>query len=392
MKHILTITSIFLLPTLISKVVWSAPETVMRSRNEGTVAINASNVLQTGNLIAVSGLDFSTSAAGVEFNPHAGAKVGVAPLLQLSGSIVPVTQRGLGPARMHLHITTPGNDKLRWLGIALRLDVFLTTSLDTVTKNADETKPNYNPFIYPSCIVDFDWLALNEYIPLKTYFKLSFADDTQLLYRYRQLVTLVGLEWKHVRHSAFINAGAAFYQEKPNNYNPSGDASYTQYYIWAEPGARIRIFNRISMVGGLRLTLTQEIKPDEAHNAFTPYYLGAYAGVEIPLAFKETNTEAVRTLVFAQRTKEESTTPYEDTTRQNDAMLTNVTNNLPVDSIGLDNTAGFDYQKKQQELISHRKRIKTKMDTLEHMLRDIEHQHTGGNDMPQDIPEEIEDE
>ena len=134
-------------------------QTVKRGRNEGTISFPASNVLGNGNIDFFLASSARYSLSGFTADPILGAQIGISDIMQLTGQWIPVATKGLGPIEAHLQITTPGNDNLRFVGLALRADLFLSSIQDTISQTAQKDKPQYNPYLLPSIIVDADWLA-----------------------------------------------------------------------------------------------------------------------------------------------------------------------------------------------------------------------------------------
>jgi hypothetical protein len=238
------------------------PKTVSRGRNESPLSLTASNVAGTSNIVGSAGFVTGYGGEGFFMLPVIGGKVGIAEILQLDGRMdLPLAQLTLGSMEGHMQITTPFNDKLRFFGIAVSADLFLSTVVDTISLTASEDKPRYNPYILATLISDLDWIALFPSVPLKTYLITGFADNPDILYRYKQLSVRYGAEWKMNLHSVFLSGGVGFYKEIANRVNNNvSDRGYPQILSWIEPGARYRIFNRISFLGGIRFPLYEKIK------------------------------------------------------------------------------------------------------------------------------------
>jgi hypothetical protein len=341
-------------------------ESMQRGRNEGTIDIPASNVIGTSNITAWTDIITGYSANGFRLEPAVGGVIGAGGIIQLEGRVVPFGGHGLGPMEAHLQMTLPGNDMLRFVGMAPRADLYLSTEIDTITPTANPDKPNYSPSLVGSLIIDLDWLALFRRFPLKTYFMAGMADNTQLLYRYNQLSGSVGLEWKMYRHSLFVDAGGALYKEKANTLIDNiADKTYAQSYAWIAPGGRYRLLNRFSILGGARFVLYQDRKKN---NPITPDVLRLDLRFEAPLYFRETNTEAIRTLVFMEQEKEKKRVA--DTLAQAEARKDYFGEyNL---GLGVNQVQGetFDYAKERQDLIKKRQEIQTKMDEIENILNE----------------------
>ncbi|MBD3344839.1 MAG: hypothetical protein GF401_07230 [Chitinivibrionales bacterium] len=340
---------------------------VKRGRNEGTLSIPAANVTGNGNITAFIQSSILYGSDGFRFEPEIGGQIGIGGILQFSGLMVPVGDKGLGPIEAHLQATVPGNDKLRFVNVALLADLFLATSIDTISLTADSSKPDYHPHLFPSLLVDIDWLSRWKTLPLKSYLAFSFSDDPQLLHKYHQIGMLWGVEWKMYKHSLFVNGGLGLYKEKGHRLNNNkGDDRYEQIYSWLEPGGRYRFLHRFSIVGGFRFTFFQKVKK---HDGLKPGLLGLSIKLEAPVYFRETNTEAIRTLVFMEEQKEESQDALAKNIKEEKDYLKGFSFETGTMFEGKES---FEYKKEQNELIKQRKAIQKKMAEIEAILHEIE--------------------
>jgi|WetSurMetagenome_2_1015567.scaffolds.fasta_scaffold00479_19 hypothetical protein len=338
------------------------PQTVRRGRDEGTSSIPASNVMGNGNFTLSLGGGGEYRLLGYSVYPEVGARVGITDIMELSGGFVPWLSGGLGPIETRLQFTTPANDKLRFFGAALFVELFLSTRQDTGRPGASKSRPEYNSYPAASLVADFDWLAVQKRLPLKTYLKVGLVDNPDLLVRYDQLAVLAAAEWKGMAHSLFINAGLALYREKASK-TAAGDASYGQRYAWIEPGGRLRLFSRFSLVGSIRTTLYRALKDD---NPLDPELFGVSLRFEAPVYLRETNAEAIRTLVLlghAGETTGDSAPPPA-------AM---VVRNI-VGAVGdtLDTLGSFDFIKEREALLLQRADTQRKMAEIEKLLAGLD--------------------
>jgi len=342
-------------------------QAVKRNRDEGTSSIRASNVMGNGNISAflTGGASYSTS--GFVLSPCVGASVGITDIMELSGQIVPISSRGMGPIEAHLQITTPANDKLRFFGIALIADLFLSTAQDTISKTTAKDKPEYNSYPTASVVADLDWLAFKKWLPFKTYLKLSMSDNPDVLYRYDQLAMLSAIEWKLFQHSLFCGIGTAMYKEKPTTTR-SGDNGYSQRYAWIEPGARYRLFSMFSLIGSAKLTLYQDLKEK---NPVKPELFNVSIRLEAPIFFRETNTEAIRTLIFMEQKKEkkqEAVASAADMSSRKNLLK-------DISGLGLDAEAdslgSFDFSQERQDLVKRREDTQKKMAEIEKLFIEL---------------------
>jgi hypothetical protein len=346
----------------------SAPQSgsVKRGRNEGTLAIGPSNVIGNGNITAYADITSGYSTQAIRFDPAIGGTIGAGGIIQLSGQVIPLGTKGMGPMEAHLQITYPGNDLMRFFGLAINGDLFLSTSVDTISPSANADRPDYMPSLMPSLVMDADWLSLNKRLPLKTYLYAGMADNPQLLYRYNQIALKAGIEWKMYQHSIFVDGGCGLYKETANKLTRNvADTRYEQYCGWIQPGGRYRLLNRFSILGGVRMAL---YKKQKAAFPLEPDLFAVSLRLEAPLYYRETNTEAIRTLVFVEQEKEKKQAADSAMARtEGDYFSTTFKLNIPGDK-GAAET--FDYAKEKQDLIKEREEIQEKMDEIEKILEE----------------------
>jgi hypothetical protein len=337
---------------------------VRRGRNEGTFNIPASNVAGGGNIFVAALFAGSVSSSGIRLDPGASLNVGIADILQLSGNTSFTNFRTLGTTEGHFQLTLPGNDHLRFFGAAASGDLFLSTKMDTLSGAAISGRPDYRAYIRPSIIIDLDWIAKIKALPLKTYAMFSMADNPDLLYLYSQLSFRVGAEIKLNKNSYAIDFGTGLYKElrKPETAY-TGDKTYRQQRFWIEPAVRYRLFDRFSILGAVRILLLQRVKSDRP---IEPTYLRISLGISAPLLFKETNSEAIRSMIFLEKSKQQQPNAI-------DASINKGTT--------LESTSGFDIKKldlpdeeeeSEKEVMQRRKEIQQKMEEIEQMLEDLE--------------------
>ncbi|KMQ52235.1 hypothetical protein CHISP_0916 [Chitinispirillum alkaliphilum] len=336
---------------------YANPE-VRRGRNEGTVNIPASNVLSSGNITAYcisrGGIGLNDMSAGL----YMGGAIGVAEMIQFSGRGV-INRQGIGPLGVSMQVTTPRNDRLRFFGIAGIVDLVLSTVADTLGGTASPDKPDFDSFITLGLVVDLDWIALVDWLPLKVYFKGSFVDDPVLLHVYDQLSLRAALEWKLYRHSYFIDIRYGAYKEKRRSSFP-GDESYDQALLFIEPGIKYRFRNNFRLLGSVRVLVYNDLK---SRNGLNPSYLTLSLGMEVPLLFRESNTEAVRTLIFKERESEAE----EDLVRQ----VVHERENLRAELERFDGESSFDFDR-EEEALRRREEIENKISEIEQLLRSLD--------------------
>jgi hypothetical protein len=345
---------------------------VKRGRNEGTMYIPASNVVGNGNITLSTGgygnyiwHGNQIENSGFRLDPTVGLAIGISNIMEFRAQTAFTNFSDLGTSEVHVQFTIPGNDRLRFLGMAFCGNLFLSTSPDTTSSSAVADKPEYNSFMAPSATLDFDWIALYKNFPLKNYFHLSLTDEPSLLFRYEQISCISGWEWKQRANSWFVDIGAALYKEKPNGPF-KGDSSYDQRIAWIAPGLRYRFFENFSIMGGFRIVVWQSIKEHPPSLPITAISGGIQ--LVIPILFKETNTEAIRSLVFLEREKVEKkntiTTSFEQG-KQVESGLGKEFKSLQIKSTIPDSD-------QENEEMKKRKEIQQKMDDIERLLEEIQ--------------------
>ena len=337
---------------------------VKRGRNEGTLNTNASNVLGNGNINLYTLLNGNyDSDFGI--TPIIGGQIGVGGIMQFQAQASFNEFREIGPAEAHLQITMPGNDRLRFFGIGIKGDLYLSTSLDSISLSADSSKPENSAFIKAECIMDFDFFSKFKNVPLKLYVSAGLTDDPGYLYRYKQVSVKYGLEWKMYSHSIFLDGGVGFYKENANKINTVGDDNYEQRYVWLEPGGRYRIRNRFSLLAGIRFNVYHDLKKNDG---LLPNLLRVTVKFEAPVYFKETNAEAIRTLVYMDKKKE---TGGKKTSKGIGTNDLSESKNFIMEGIGRE-TGELSFESEEKELSKRREEIQSKMDEIERLLEETE--------------------
>ncbi len=341
----------------------SFAQSVKRGRNEGTVFIPASNVMGNGNITANIDLGCLVSPEVFEASSRIGASIGIAGILQFNAQTSFINFNRLGPTEAHLQATIPGNDRLRFFGVALSGDLYLSTSLDTITEGTDATKPEYNPYPLFSVTADLDWLARPKQVPLKSYFRFTLADNPRLLFEYKQIALGAGLEWKLSRHSLFIDAGLAMYKEK--NVPSSQQSGYDQKYAWISPGGRYRLRNRFSLLGNFKMTLYRD---QNKNSSFNPEIVSINIKFEAPIIFRETDTEAIRTLVFMEKEKVDTQTDDFSQSSEGESSIRSKLENTM--SVLAEEDETFDYKREKDDLIQRREEVESLMEKIEQLLQE----------------------
>lgn len=337
-------------------------QTVKRGRNEGTFNIPASNVCGNGNINLSTFLQSNYRENGFFIDPNLSLSIGLAHILQASGKISFPRFQTIGCTEARIQLTTPFNNNLRFFGFALSGNLYLSTEEDTISGTAFSGKPHYNAYIRPSLTIDFDWISLFKSLPLKTYFHFNMAEKPDSLFRYKQLSFIIGSEWKTYQHSIFVDIGTGMFKEKKRD-RFKGDTKYLQKRFWIEPGIRYRIRGKISLIGSLRILLYQNVK---ANNPLSADYLRFSAGIELPVIYRETNSEAIRTMLFVKRAKHADKDLISQTIDQNKRFKTDF--EMIFDEFNND----IDEFEKQKELTKKRREIQEKMKEIENLLKELE--------------------
>lgn len=335
---------------------------IRRGRNEGTINIPASNVAGNGNITLGATLNGSIGKNSSMVKSKIAGNIGIADILQGSVSTSITNFRKIGLTEVHGQITLPNNDGLRFFGIAFCGDLFLSTAMDTISGEATSGRPDFHSYFRPSLICDQDWIAFDKKLKLKTYQLISMTDDADLLFQYDQLSFKLGAELKTYNHSYFVDASAGMYKEKKTSVF-SGDKSYKQQKVWLEPGVRLRLRNRFSFLASVRFLLLQRVKTERP---LPPQYVGMQLSFEAPVYFRETNTEAIRTLIFINNAKD----------KEKDRITRSIEQGK---SIKTDYETGFEELApeksdidQQKEALRKREEIQNKMEEIEKLLEDLE--------------------
>jgi hypothetical protein len=336
---------------------------IKRGRQEGTFNIPASNVMGNGNIIVAAALSGGIAASGMRVDPGVYLAVGITDIMQLSGKTAFTNFRTLGGTEGHFQLTFPGNDHLRFFGVAISGDLYLSTEMDTLTGAATAGRPEYQAFIRPSMVMDLDWIAKIKKLPLKTYMMLSMADNPDLLFRYSQLSLQLGAELKFNRNSYSVDFGTGLYKElRSERLNVPGDPSFRQQRFWIEPAIRYRLFDRFSILGAARILLLQRVKPERP---LEPSYLRLSVAFEMPLLFRETNTEAIRTMIFIEQNSTKQPDAIDASIRSGKNLETGL--NPEIQKLDLDSTE----TESEKEVLKRREEIQQKMDQIERLLEEL---------------------
>lgn len=335
---------------------------VKRGRNEGTVNIQPSNVAGNGNMTLRGTFEASLIKPKSQVQSAIFCNVGISEMMQCYVSTSIVNFKKLGMTEAHIQLTSPGNNGLRFFGVALSADLYLSTAMDTITGEAVSGRPDFHSYIRPSLICDQDWIAVNKKTNLKTYQAFTMADNADLLFLYEQISIKLGAECKMYKHSFFIDLGVGLYKEKKTD-RYAGDRRFNQQKIWMEPGARFRIANRFSLLPSIKILLMQRVK---INRPLPAQYLSLAVSFEAPVIFRETNTEAIRTLNFMDKEKEKA----KDLITRNIEQRRTIKTDFEMSFEEL--APGEDDDDMEKENLRKKEEIQKKMEEIEKMLEDLE--------------------
>ncbi|HAJ79995.1 MAG TPA: hypothetical protein DCO75_09515, partial [Fibrobacteres bacterium] len=133
-------------------------------------------------------------------------------------------------------------------------------------------------------------------------------------------------------------------------------------YFWVEPGAKYWLWNRISLLGAIKLAIFQHVKNN---NPLEPELFNFSIRMEVPILYKETNTEAIRTLIFMKTVKGKQTDSLDKKISAGKTLLKDVNASL----LGLqDSTEKTDVLEEKEEIKKRREDTQKKMDEIEKLF------------------------
>ena len=378
-----------------------------RSRSEGVPGLQASNVVGLGDIWVTGGsssyflvrpvsnqkLAQSVDSAyrndfrllygsgdklhrDLTLVPNLGASLGLANFMQLEIEGVPWDGAKLGATTARLKITTPGNDNLRLLGLAVLLNATLSTEEDIYSKG--ETTPGFDPILYFGVVADLDLVKMFHSFPVKAYFNYFNMDDYRLVHAYEQHQARFALEYMGYRKGYYARLGGMMYKPLPTRFNPNPKGGFLETLYEFGLGYRAAI--------GDRLLFTADVSMDPVHpisfyTQETRKPPKIQIGFEAPLIFNETRSEAIRALIF----NEEQRKQYREMVAKNpvqkkdqvDSTAAGTSAGLKVDEIGLEDrkaTQSKDvfkgvFDQTETENAEKRKQIRTELKQIEDLLQ-----------------------
>ncbi len=333
-----------------------------RSRTEDLMEVRASNTEGFSNIWAGADVHCEYRDNSLSIEPKVCGRIGLASLLHLSGSTGVPKGRTLGTTEVHAQITLPGNDRLRFIGMAASGDMLLTTRADP-----ESDRPPFVPYLGFTALIDLDLIAKFPWLPLKLYVNATNLAGENIMLYFTPVSLLGGIEYKGSRHSYFAS-GQAMVLKQNNDIELTqikSSGEFDQFLFYVYPGLRYRISDRISLVGRGRLLLLSI-----GDSPYLPQrMLGVSIGAEIPLLFKDTDAEALRSLIFVERRRKsnQSVAKAKAAAAQGQGRMAAI---MPADSLatGEAQRRSNDYFKQREELRNSRKKVLEDMEKIEEML------------------------
>ncbi len=330
-----------------------------RSRTEDLVDVRASNTEGFSNIWV--GFDLPVElrdSNAIVAEPRLCGRVGLSSLLHLSGSTGIPKGRTIGTTEIHAQITMPGNDRLRFLGLAASGDMLLTKQ----AKPGDIT-PAFRPYLGFTLIADLDLIAKLPWLPLKIYANLTNMGSETIMLYFAPICALGGVEYKGSRHSLFAGGQIMLLKQNPFEDQPPPSGRYDQLLFYVYPGMRYRLSDRISIVGRARWLLVSS-----GDSRYLPKRtMGVSVSAEMPLLFKDTDAEALRSLIFVERKRKSLHAAAKSPPAATQGGLAAF---LPADSLnnGDARQRSDDYFRQREELRKNRQKALEDMKKIEEML------------------------
>ena len=285
--------------------------------------------------------------------PELGGIIGLANFLHLEVSGVPWDGEKLGATTARLHLTLPGNDNQRVIGLGVSLNATLSTEEDIYARGA--TTPGFEPLLFLTVMADVDWIKVAPTLPLKLYVNYANLDDYRLAHAYAQHRIAIAGEYKGYRKGCWARVSAQLYRPLATRFDPDpGHAFLAPFY---ELGIGYR-----TMLGN-RLSFTAEASLDPIHpvsfysrEASKPPRLSV--GFQAPLVYNETRAEAIRALIFNEEARKR--------------LRATAAGNLVPKAAAKDSAAGTDSLRLDEISLEERKPATQSKDMLQGVLDDDE--------------------
>ncbi|MBF0432288.1 MAG: hypothetical protein HQK83_13470 [Fibrobacteria bacterium] len=254
----------------------------------------------TDELHNLVGNDDSFSKRDYYLTPYVNAVVGLTSFMHLEVSSIPWNGQKIGVTSAVLKMTLPGNDNLRVIGFAGTANVTLSTEENVV--NSQKETPSFDPVISFSVLADADLIKWYPAFPAKLYLNYANFDDVRFHNYYNQHKVSVGFEYKGEKESYYLKSGLAVYLEKSEELsatvNLDGSTGITHFgggyrkrFVGIHPFT-INVdfeFDLLSPFGFL---------DDVLHKSPLLSF-----NIQTPVFYKETNTEALRSLMYAEQAR-----------------------------------------------------------------------------------------
>ena len=306
--------------------------------------------------------------------PTLGATLGLASFLHMEIEGVPWDGEKLGASTARLKFTTPKNDNLRIFGLALVLNATLSTEEDIYSKG--ETTPGFDPLLYYGVVADLDLVKAFHSFPVKAYLNYTNLDDYRLVHAYSQHQFRFGVEKMGNRSGWYMRAGAMLYRPLATRFNPNPTSGFLPTIYEFGMGYRTALVDRLTFTVDYTM---DPIHPISFYNTETGKPPKLQVGVEAPLVFTETRSEAIRALIFNEEQRKkfrEMAAKNPPKADQSDTSAAAVAAGLKVDEISLEErkvTQSKDvfngvFDEAEGEVAEKRKLIRSELKQIEDLL------------------------
>lgn len=333
---------------------------IKREREESPPGIEASNTMGFSNIWLHGYTRFIyRENSGFSIEPYGKGGLGLSNNLSAWGGAV-VLENGIkklvGKADAHLKATLPYNDNLRFFGFGIQCDLILSSDQDTFTITTDSTRPAYTPRLGVTAIADFDIIKIVKKLPLKIFINFSTIEDDRLLPEWKQQSYRFAAEWKNEKSSYYAGTSLGIFAKRnPAKSNKSLNATLLSLM----GGAKLRPFDILALSATAKVSLPIEGNGDFIRYAFS-------IGAEVPLFFRETNAEAIRSMILMENSK-----PIKSA-QQTVKRAPTTLESLFTDNIDDNNAITSDTSTDNNELDEKERIIRERRKNINEELKDIE--------------------
>ncbi len=233
--------------------------------------------------------------------------IGLTNFLHLEITNTPWDGEKIGATTAHLKLTTPGNDNLRVLGIAISMNATLAT--DESAKLSGKSTPGFDPQLSVTAIADADLIKWWPSFPMKLYFNYSNLDEVRLAHTYEQHVFQVAWEYKSEKVGYYVKAGAYLYKPLPNPSDSMTKLNYLPLFYDIGFGYKKNVLDKFSCVAGASIDLFKPFAFYSSESHKSPKLFFQITG---PLWQQETRAEAIRALIFHEQKRNKVKTQKAD--------------------------------------------------------------------------------